>query len=681
MHFQLRHAVWSSVFVILVSAGWAAAPKWIPLDPGEFTSKEPQVDKEAGAEIIFREVVIDDDSSSSSSTRVHVQAHVYDDRGIQELAKVEVPYGKEEWVRDLAARTVKPDGTVIELDPKDVFDRETLKAGDIRQRVKSFSPPGLTVGDVVEYKYTVRSSRFHFFVGAVFSGKLPARTVRYRISPLRGSLFGIRWIYFNCDSPESLTPDKEGFYTVTRTKLRANKEEPYALPDVHTQPTLLFYYTMEQSVAAPEKFWDDRGIQLHRTGERVAKPNKAVKEAVAKIIQGADDDGTKLNKIYNYCRTQVLNRSRASSGFTNELRLKLPENETASDTLKHGNGYPYDINVLFAALARAAGFDARLTYTGDRSVLFFNPKLTIDFSLSQVVVAVKRGETWSYFDPGATYLPPGMLRWTAYDSYVLISDPKKPLMQPLTGPAAEDSLSERRGEFTLSADGTLEGKVTLVFTGLREVSRKLGYDDDTGEERIESVKKEVEAAVKGGEVSNIVIENATDPVAPLKITYDLKVPEFAERTGSRLFVQPAVFQKGASAMFTENERRGDVLFNHRFVEKDRITIVPPPGYTIEAGHAPQDISFGAAGGYKVTLGVSKKSGALIYTRLLTMAQVNVRKEVYPALKAIFDAVNREDNHVLTLKRTEAAAAEMAPVPTTAPASATAPAPTAPAPAS
>jgi hypothetical protein len=296
----------------------------------------------------------------------------------------------------------------------------------------------------------------------------------------------------------------------------------------------------------------------------------------------------------------------------------------------------------------------------DRKRLIFDAKLMMWFSLNDLVIAVRRGDKWAFYDPGETFLPAATLNWNNSDTYALISDPKKSELHFVPGASAEESIQQRNGEFTLTPDGTLEGKVTITYTGLRQVARKLQFDDDTPEERVTSVKHEIEANLKLAEVTNVVIENAVDPSAPLKITFDLRVPEFAERTGSRLFLQPAVFQKGAKPLFADSVRRANILMDYRYSEKDRVSIRPPEGYTIEAGSAPASMDFGAAAEYKVGLGVGKKTGAVIYTRALSMKQVAISKDAYPALKRLFDLINEQDNHVLTLKRAEAVTAAQSP---------------------
>ena len=66
---------------------------------------------------------------------------------------------------------------------------------------------------------------------------------------------------------------------------------------------------------------------------------------------------------------------------------------------------------LFLALSRAAGFQASGMWVPDRQNYFFSPETMDGNRLDANVVVVKLDGKDTFFDPGAAFVPYGMLPW------------------------------------------------------------------------------------------------------------------------------------------------------------------------------------------------------------------------------------------------------------------------------
>ena len=55
---------------------------------------------------------------------------------------------------------------------------------------------------------------------------------------------------------------------------------------------------------------------------------------------------------------------------------------------------------------------------------------------------------------------------------------------------------------------------------------------------------EVKELMSAAELADIKIENVTDDAKPLLYKFHVRVPGYAQRTGKRIFIQPAFFQRG-----------------------------------------------------------------------------------------------------------------------------------------
>ncbi len=387
------------------------------------------------------------------------------------------------------------------------------------------------------------------------------------------------------------------------------------------------------------------------------KVDDEVERKAANVIAGATAPEEKLERIFSFCRTNIKNTSYKDSGFTAEELEKMKANKKPSDTLKRGVGNWIDIDLLFAALANAAGFDARVALMPDRGKIFFDRTVLIPGALRPASIAVRMGETWKFFDPGFQYATPGMLRWQEEGVSALVTgEPPLWLKTPMSPP--EKSKQKRTAELRLSEDGTVEGDVRIEYTGHFAVDKKLLSEDDSPTQREQNLRDSVKARMSMAELSDIKIENVTDPAKPLVYAYHLKVPGYAERTGKRLFLQPTVFQHGVQPLFASAERKHDIYFHYPWSEEDEITIALPAGFALDNPDAPAPFASGVLSAYDVKMSITKDQRTLIYKRNFFFGGgegVLIPVSSYAPLKALFDKLNKQDNHTITLKQTATAA--------------------------
>jgi hypothetical protein len=168
-------------------------------------------------------------------------------------------------------------------------------------------------------------------------------------------------------------------------------------------------------------------------------------------------------------------------------------------------------------------------------------------------------------------------------------------------------------------------------------------------------------------VSSIVVENNSNPLAPAKISYHLNIPGYADRTGTRLFFQPAVFEKGTTALFEASERRTAIIFPYRSLFQEDIHFLPPAGYSPEEATAPSSFTVENLLEYRTSISLNKKTGEIIYRRAICRTGIAFPREAYPQIKTVFDRIHEEDGHTLALKRTSASNAPEGPAVTEKPA--------------
>lgn len=645
-------------------AASASGDEWRPIDPAELALKTSTVEKDADAEALFWEVRVADEVEGGTPRTVlrhYVRIKIFTERGRESQSKIDIPYLSTWKITDIAARTITTDNRIIELKKDDVFERTIIRSSGLKVKAKSFAMPGVEPGSIIEYRWReVRNDRLANYIRLQFQRDVPVQLVKYYIKPLSLPDFpyGMRVKAFHGENTP-FVKEKDGFYSTTMEKVPAFHEEPRMPPEDQVRPWMLVYYAEDKKLA-PAQYWKEKGKEFHETFKSRTKMSDEVKKAATDAIGDATAPEQKLERLFEFCRAKIKNINDDASGMTAEDRAKWKENKSPADTLKRAMGTGQNIDFLFATMAIAAGFDVRMANLADRSDTFFEPGFPDDYFISSYDIAVRVGDTWRFYDPATTYVPHGMLRWQEEGQDALISDPKEPNWARTPMSLPEKSLEKRTGTFRLLEDGTLEGDVRIEYTGHLGLDRKEYNDDDSPAQREETLVQSVKARISTAELSEIKIENVTDPIKPFVYAYHLRVAGYAQRTGKRLFLQPGFFTRGMGPLFASSGRKHDVYFHYPWSEQDHITIELPPGFALDNADAPGPITPQMTQNIcKHEIKMRSDGKTLIYDRSFFFGgggSILFPARGYSALKQLFDLINQADDHTITLKQAATPAA-------------------------
>ena len=642
----------------------ALASDWKPVDPAELALKAPKVEKDADAEALFWEVRVADEVDAGTPRTVlnhYVRIKIFTERGRETQSKIDIPFLSSWSIKDIAARTIKPDGSIVEIRKEDILERIIVKEGRLKIKAKSFAMPGVEPGALIEYRWKeVRSDRLANYLRLHLQRDVPVQVVKYYIKPLSlpGFPYGMRVMTFHTE-PTPFVKEKDGFYSTTMTNVPAFREEPRMPPEDSVRRWMLIYYS-EDVKLTPEKFWKEFGKENYERYKPRMKVSDEVKQAATTALGDAATPEQKIERLFEFCRSKIKNINDDASGLTSEERSKLKENKSPADTLKRAMGTGFDIDMLFAALAIAAGFDARVVNLADRSDVLFDKTFTDDYFIHAYDIAVRVGEEWRFYDPASTYVPYGMLRWQEESQEALISDPKEAIWvkTPLSSP--DKSKQKRIAKLRLDQDGTIEGDVKVEYYGHLAVERKEWDDDDSPAQREETLRESVKSRMSTAELTNIRIENVTDPIKPFVYAYHIRVPGYAQRTGKRVFLQPAFFQAGLGSLFSTSSRQHAIYFSYPWSEEDDVTIDLPEGFALDSPEAPSGFTSQPVSEYKPSAAVTKDGRTLIYKRQFYFGGAGVilfPVASYTQLKTYFDSIHKQDGHTITLKQATSAASK------------------------
>ena len=649
------------ILVILgLCFSWTAlAVDWDPIPEDQLSISKPRIDPEADAEAIFWRVWITDKipggQQPQSVKEQYLRIKIFTERGVKDQSTIDLVSNVGNIrIGDLRARTIKPNGRIIELEKSSVFERTVARAGGLRYKMKAFSMPGVEPGDIIEYQWKqFHDNHFAQYSRLYLQRDIPNWSVNYNIKP---NAFAYEYLKLSMKSQTFNMPNANfeeipgGFYSATWEDVGAFTEENRMPPEDHVRSWLLLFYSRGLKVDA-DKYWVEHGKEIYNDIKNEMKIDGSIKKKAAELTAGVSDPEEKVEKIREFCLTGIKNIYHDLSGMTAEDRQSVKDNKKPADTLKQGMGTGHDINMLFAALLNSIDIDARWAKCGGRDDSFFNTRFMDPYFLNRAHVAVKLGEAWKFYDLAIPYLEPGMLSWPEEGVQTLISDPKNPVFieTPFSGPDRNRTI--RKANLKLLADGSLEGTVEQTYLGHPGVSQKSAYDGQTEEEREKELTESVQRRLDTAELSDIEFENVTDLKKPYSVRYSIKVPGYAERTGKRLFLQPAYFRRNSRPEFSTSERKFDLYFEYSWSELDEVSIALPEGYELENPEAPASHDMPGVGAYNVQLAVGPNN-ELVYSRDFRFGEngnILFPAKVYPQLKQVFDIIHEMDSHVVILR--------------------------------
>ncbi len=130
---------------------------WRPISAAELAQSSPKVEKDADAEAFLWEVHVLDEAQSGEyphSVFTHyIRLKIFTDRGKEKFGTVDIPYFGRTHVTDVAGRTIKADGTTVDMKKDALFDRTLVRASGLKVRAKSFAMPAVEPGVIIEYKW------------------------------------------------------------------------------------------------------------------------------------------------------------------------------------------------------------------------------------------------------------------------------------------------------------------------------------------------------------------------------------------------------------------------------------------------------------------------------------------------------------------------------------------------
>jgi transglutaminase-like putative cysteine protease len=620
------------------------AEDWLPISPDELKMTSVPEAPGAPAVILYRQVDRDD-SARTGNEQNYVRIKILTEEG-RKYADVEIPYFREQGnIIGLRARTVRTDGSIAMFEGK-AYDKTIVKARNVKYLAKTFTLPDVQVGSIIEYRYTEDLAENYVYNSKwILSDELFTKQAKFSLRPNKD--FALRWSW-PIGLPAGVQPPKQEpssqIVRMEASNIPAFQIEDYMPPANELKYRVLFEYSERTSESDPARFWKQQGKALNSQVESFLGKRKDLEQAASQMVSPSDTPEVKAQKIY--ARVQQLRNTSFAVEKTDQeqKREQAKAIKTAADLLRAGGGDGRDITWVFLGLVRAAGIEAYPVWVSSRDQYFFNPKAMSTSELNANVVLVKLNGKDVYCDPGTAFAPFGLLPWNETGAIGLRLDKDGGSFVTTSLPESAESIVERKADLKMSEDGTLSGKVTMTFSGLEALRRRLEERNEDEAARKQYMEDQLKEYVPVGidvELTNKPDWSSSSPT--LTAEYNLKVPGWATAAGHRALVPVGLFSATEKQLFTHRNRVHPIYFQFPCERKDDMTIELPLSWkvtTIPPGKL-QD-----AKAIVYDLKITNENGILHMTRLLRSDLLVIEQKQYPSLQAFFQIVRTGDEQAI-----------------------------------
>lgn len=651
MHFaNLARRIFLGAFLLLsVFAAAEESRAWLPVDPKDLQMKEFKQVPGAEAVLLYYANEIDDVSHTNF---LYTRIKILTDGG-KHYANVEIPTVEKMSVVDLFARTIHPDGKIVELTDRP-FEKVVFQGKGLRVRVQAITLPQVAAGDIIEYRYEI-----HYGDKAVHYNRWTVQHDLYAVKEhfrfRYDKKYSVKWLPTAGLQLSPQHDQKAGVLQMEAENIPPFEAEEQMPPEEGYKLQVKFFYT-NPYMSSPSSYWFETGRWWAQGIDYFLGNHKELVSAAAEAVGNETDPEKKLRKLYDRAqqtRNLTYERERTQK---EQKREELKDNKNVVEVLRHGYGDRNDITLFFVALARGAGFTASVVFVSSRESRLFDSEVLSYGQLDSEIAMVRLNGKRLYLDPGTRYSPYGLLRWTRTGTAAMdMSNPGPFINTP--GAGEDGALISRSAELKLSPDGAAKGEVRIEYSGAEALERRLSalQTDEAGR------KKELEDEVKLWLPANAKVE-MTDSVAwdkeyePLTAIFNVEVPEFASAAGKRLLVPTALFLPKVKRVLKSGPRKYPIYYHYAFTEVDALSLEVPEGYSAETLAAPQTTTTKFA---RYSSSASTTGKRVILERSLKFGGIYFQPDRYGELRDFFAKVQAGDELQTVLRQGPTAEAQKA----------------------
>lgn len=485
--------------------------------------------------ILYENIIYDVDYVPSVGIETYKTYHkVYRVfRDIENFMEQHIILDDDTVFKSFTARTIKPDGTTIDITIDDIYYWKTNKKNKDHKssfEVAAYNIPNLKEGDLFEIKYVEINSFFYLSDRYYAQSRLPKKYSRFEINIPNfifdpPSPFYFEYVSRNIDidKPEY----SKGFgdsgdrkYVWTKKDIPAYIPEP----EMGLENNYIGHVDLRLSRWNSWKYYGSKHYERYYEDildDMSGEEETLISEKKNELVKNADNDLEKIKALYDYVQTYPYSMTHVFFGHA-----RKPNN--IETIFKRGYGDCKDHAVLLTALLRSAGFTAWPALINADEKEIIDPDFVTGIFNHVIVKTYLEGGQVIWLDPTATYTPFGKLPEMDEGNHTIeirprdkVKDKKITLMKaPQT--SYSDHLTKVKIKSVIKPEKLTYG-ITVNFFGNIAEMRRYQFSVSSRKDILQELRKSMLPDFFDADISDITIENLKDYEKPLTLRFNVSI--------------------------------------------------------------------------------------------------------------------------------------------------------------
>jgi len=603
----------------------------------------PQLYPEAGALILYCDEKVEVSSEGTQVSYLHYIIKILNERGKESFSETHIDYDSTfEKVELEYARTLKPDGTVVEVGARHIRDVSKYLNFPLYSNVRVFiiSFPEITEGSSIEYKLKIYNNNLinkkDFVLGYPVQADEPIIQANFSVTVPKDRPLHIKIINdkYN-DFSAGLNPSTEE-YNGRLKYLWQFKDIPQIIPESNMPPAVQINPTI---LISTFNSWQDIYNWWWNLAKDKIRADSSIKNAVKQLVKKGASEEAKVRAIYNFCAQKIryVAVEYGKAGY---------EPHNASDIFKNKYGDCKDQAILLITMLREGGFTAWPVLIATKEYYNLNEYFP-EVLFNHCIAAVSLKDKIVFLDPTAETcsfgdLPPGdqgrKVLIFKEDGYKIQDTPMYP---------AEHNLVKQSLSIKVNRDETIFAQRSISTFGFYDQAQRYWLVYTQPELIQEMLKEKIQDVSIGGKLNNYNIKNLESLNLPVVLDYAFQGPEYFTVAGNlRIMPQLAALD---TSLVAKDKRKFAIDFGVLDTKETIFEIEIPKNFVLK--YIPDNVTEDSHW-LKFMVEYKYKNNKIYFGEKTQIKKDIVTQEEYPDFKIFFEGVAKKIKQRIVLERAQ-----------------------------